>query len=196
MPCNVIHSKQTAADGIHIIHSFEYADAIARLAATGFTSVDVGKVAKQTDNLSWWLLTDDSPITWSEITPTGLSSALWWSNSSVGGTTTTRYLTLGSGSLAQTTPIQHRLPRGGTLKSLYIHHNSPGGNGNAIVYTVRINGVATLLTVSLASTGADGSDLANSVVVSAGDLIDIEVAKAAGVAAGPSDISATLALAA
>ncbi len=41
------HSKQTAAEGIHIAHAYEYADATARNAATGFVAGDVGKIAKQ-----------------------------------------------------------------------------------------------------------------------------------------------------
>jgi hypothetical protein len=61
------HSRQTASDGIHIIHAYEYADETARLAATGFVAGDVGKVALQEDDPSWWLLTDYSPITWVEL---------------------------------------------------------------------------------------------------------------------------------
>lgn len=54
-------------DNNHPIHSLSYADATARLAATGFTSVDVGRVAHQVDDDTWWVLTDESPITWLQI---------------------------------------------------------------------------------------------------------------------------------
>jgi len=64
---SALHGEQTVSNGIHIIHSYEYADASARSAATGFTSADVGKVAKQTSNNSFWLLTNHSPITWNQI---------------------------------------------------------------------------------------------------------------------------------
>jgi hypothetical protein len=69
-----------------------------------------------------------------------------------------------------------------------VRHNTTAGNGNAIVYTLRKNGSAQALTVSLASTGADGSDTSNSVTVAAGDLVDIEVTKASSIATSPSDI--------
>ena len=52
------HSEQTA---IHRVHSFEYVDAAARLAATGFIATDVGKVARQLDDDSWWILNNISP---------------------------------------------------------------------------------------------------------------------------------------
>jgi hypothetical protein len=62
----------------HKPHAATYADATARLAATGFDrqpgggivpfdSTDVGKFARQSDNNSVWQLTDDSPVTWAEV---------------------------------------------------------------------------------------------------------------------------------
>lgn len=58
------HSRQTVADGIHIVQAFEYADQTARDGAAGLTTADVGKAARQTDDDTFWLLTDDSPVTW------------------------------------------------------------------------------------------------------------------------------------
>ncbi len=52
----------------HVIHAFEYANATARSIATGLTSADIGKVAKQTDTSQYFVLTSDSPATWAEIT--------------------------------------------------------------------------------------------------------------------------------
>lgn len=52
----------------HAIHNWEYADATARLAATGFIPADVTKWAKQLDDGTYWELTDDSPITWAQRT--------------------------------------------------------------------------------------------------------------------------------
>ena len=46
---------------------WDYADAAARLAAVGFTAADVGGVAVQRSDNTLWLLADDSPITWSQI---------------------------------------------------------------------------------------------------------------------------------
>jgi len=116
-----------------------------------------------------------------------------WGNSLVSTTTTTRYLTPGyEAAIAPTTVVQWRVPFSGVIKNLRVQHNTPAGNGNVIVYTVRINGVASTLTVSLASTASNGSDTANSAVVAAGDLVDIAITKAAGVATSPGDVMASV----
>ena len=121
---------------------------------------------------------------------------LSFGNDSVSATITPRYLTPWySDSLALVAPVQWRLPKAGTLRNLRVRHNIPAGNGQPIVYTVRINGVATLLSVSLASNVADGANLVNSVAVVAGDLIDVEVTKAGDVAASPLGIDAVMELA-
>jgi len=123
----------------------------------------------------------------------GSTPQLLWGDNSVGSSTTTRYLSPGyDDGLAETIPTQFRVVRAGTFQNLRIRHNVPAGNGNAIVYTLRVNGVPSALTVSLASTATDGSDLANNVVVAVGDLIDIEVTKAAGVGSSPTNITATV----
>lgn len=48
-------------------HAWEYADATARLAATGFTPADVGGVAWQRSDDTLWQLTVDSPTAWAAI---------------------------------------------------------------------------------------------------------------------------------
>lgn len=193
---SAIHSKQTSADGIHIIHSFEYADAAARTGATGLTALDVGKAAKQIDALTWWVLTNHSPVTWTQLgsgTAVIAKSTLTWGNSGVSSTTTTRYLSPGYGDvLGPTTVVQFRIPYNGTLNNLRVRHNTTAGNGNAIVYTLRVNGSTSTLTCSVNSTTADGSDVTHSVTVSAGDLVDIEVTKASSIATSPSDIMASM----
>lgn len=73
-----------------------------------------------------------------------------------------------------------------------MRHNRTGGNGFPIVYTVRINGAPTSLSVSLASTSQDGSDLVNSVPVSVGDLVDIQVTKVAFIFSSPEEVTASL----
>ena len=65
-------------------------------------------------------------------------------------------------------------------------------NGNDIVYTFRKNNVVTGLTVTISSLTIDGSDLANSFVVAQGDLLDVEVTKAAGIGPSPNDIVSTV----
>lgn len=63
----MVHGRFTYADGIHPIHSYVYADSTARTAATGFLAIDVGKVALQESDSSFWVLTDHSPATWVEL---------------------------------------------------------------------------------------------------------------------------------
>ena len=49
---------------IHIPYEWEYADQTAREAAEGFASYDVGKFARQLDDNSIWMLTEDDPADW------------------------------------------------------------------------------------------------------------------------------------
>jgi hypothetical protein len=48
----------------HAPHNWEYADATAREAATGFVPEDIGRQALQLDDFSRWTLIDDDPATW------------------------------------------------------------------------------------------------------------------------------------
>jgi hypothetical protein len=53
--------------GFRFPYTWNYADAMERLAATGFVATDVGKTAWQRDDDSYWKLDNHSPITWSEL---------------------------------------------------------------------------------------------------------------------------------
>jgi hypothetical protein len=130
------------------------------------------------------------------ISPSALrSTAFFWGNGSVAGTTATRYLEPGyEGGTAPlvTAIVQIRAPFAGTLRNLFIRQGGPSGNGNPIVYTVRVNGVASALSVSIPSTTANGSNTVATAAVAQGDLIDIEVTKALAIGASPSRITATM----
>lgn len=52
---------------IHIAHNYSYADAATREAATSFVSADLGKIAQQVDNLSYWVLVATTPV-WVRMT--------------------------------------------------------------------------------------------------------------------------------
>jgi hypothetical protein len=52
---------------IHIPYNFEYADAAARTAATGFVAADVGKFARQDDDNTIWMLLNDVTPTWVQV---------------------------------------------------------------------------------------------------------------------------------
>lgn len=124
-----------------------------------------------------------------------VQTQLAWGNSSVAATTTTRFLSPYWGdNIAGTTATQIRVSSSGLAQNLRVRHNVAAGNGNAIVYTLRRNGVATAVSVSMASTSADGSDLSNSVSLAAGDLLDIQVSKALSVGTSPTGIVVTLEL--
>ena len=111
--------------------------------------------------------------------------------SQVFSSTTTRYLFPSySDSGANTSAVQIEIPSGVAdfnAIRMTVRHNAPQGNGNDIVYTLRINGVATGLAVTLASTATSGNDT-GSETISAGDVIDVEVTKAAGLNNSPDDI--------
>lgn len=55
----------------HAIHQWTYADATARLAATGFGAGDVHKLALQLSDSTYWLLTATTP-TWIAVVPAAL----------------------------------------------------------------------------------------------------------------------------
>jgi len=61
------HHLQSVAEGIHIPYNWEYADAAARTGAAGLVATDVGKLARQTDDDTLWMLVDDSPVTWVQV---------------------------------------------------------------------------------------------------------------------------------
>lgn len=51
---------------IHIPYNWSYADAATREAATGFVAAEVGRLARQLDDNSLWMLLDVTP-TWFQI---------------------------------------------------------------------------------------------------------------------------------
>ena len=64
-------TKHSALTAIHVPYNWEYDDATEREAATGFVPGDVGKLARQLDDNSLWMLIDDSPETWIAIGGSG-----------------------------------------------------------------------------------------------------------------------------
>lgn len=90
------HKGLTGAD-IHVSFAYTYANAAARLAASGFVAADVGKFALQSDNSSIWMLSDDSPITWAEVSGAPLASPTFTGTpaapTAAGGTSTTQIAT-------------------------------------------------------------------------------------------------------
>lgn len=126
----------------------------------------------------------------------GFGAPLIWGANSIASTTVTRYLYPGFGNAtADTNAIQFRVPRAGTFRNMRVYHNIPAGNGNPIVYTLRVNGIPSALSVSMASTASDGSNLVTTVAVVAGALVSLEITKAASIGSSPVDVLASLELA-
>jgi hypothetical protein len=70
---DILHSALNGTN-IHVPHRFTYADATERLAAMP-VATDVGCLAFQEDNDTLWLLIDDDPATWIQITPGAYTGA-------------------------------------------------------------------------------------------------------------------------
>lgn len=54
--------KDLLAPEVHQPFSYEYANAAARLGATGFVAADIGKWARQTDDDTAWMLVATTPV--------------------------------------------------------------------------------------------------------------------------------------
>lgn len=66
----MLHKSMPAAER-HAPWSWEYADAAAREAATGFVAGDVSKMALQLNDVTAWVLTSHSPILWMPVGGSG-----------------------------------------------------------------------------------------------------------------------------
>jgi hypothetical protein len=126
------------------------------------------------------------------------NALLFFGAQNIAASADTRYITPGSdqGTAPVTDDFQLPVPRAGTLRRLYVRHNAAIGNGNSVVYAILINGVATGLTVTLA-TGAVGqaSDLINTAAVVAGDRVSLRAVKALGIGGGGLNIEASVEIA-
>ena len=59
----------------HPIHNWEYADAAARIAATGFLAADQYKVALQLSDFTYWILSNYAGPTWQQTSSSGSVTA-------------------------------------------------------------------------------------------------------------------------
>jgi hypothetical protein len=69
--------KNLNPDERHAPHALEYADAATRVAATGFTTADLHKLALQLSDDTYWILTDVSPPAWSAVSGGGPHMHPW-----------------------------------------------------------------------------------------------------------------------
>jgi hypothetical protein len=71
--------------------------------------------------------------------------------------------------------VQMYVPMAGTFRNLRIKLIAAPGGGGTYSYTLRVNGANSSLSVAIADPATSGSDVANDVSVSAGDLVCISV---------------------
>ena len=108
-------------------------------------------------------------------------------NDSVGSDPSARFLDPGYGnnSTAPTVGISIIVPRGGTLRNLFVRHHAATSSANTVTYTVQVNGVDTALVATLAANVvATASNTVDTIVVAQGDRITVKVTKSGTVGAG------------
>lgn len=62
-------------DAVHVPYAGTFANAAARTGATGLDSTQHGKLFRQLDDNSLWMLVNTSPLTWKSISPDRVASA-------------------------------------------------------------------------------------------------------------------------
>lgn len=62
-----VYHKNLTNDDLHSLHAWTFSDALARTTTSGVTPTDVGKVAFQQDNSSFWILRDATGPIWDPI---------------------------------------------------------------------------------------------------------------------------------
>lgn len=82
-----------------------------------------------------------------------------------------------SDTLAPAFPVSLRIPVSwaGNLTNLYLRQNLVGSPAGTITYTVRVNSIATALTLTTANNNSNDQTIALSAPVAQGDLVDVEV---------------------
>ncbi len=81
------------------------------------------------------------------------------------------------------------MPFAGTASNLFVRHNSANGTGVTVTYTVMIGGVASTITVTLA-TGAvvQGSDTVHSAAFTQGQTVSVRAVSNGNIGNGNLDI--------
>lgn len=127
----------------------------------------------------------------------GDGAVLFWGVDSIVNLGDTRFIPPGhdNGFAVTTSIYQIPLPRAGTLRNLFVRHNSAGGNGTVVTYTILVNGVATAISAALA-TGAVGqaSNIVAGFAAAQGDRVALRVVKPANIGGGSVDLIASLEL--
>lgn len=190
-PAPVVGQGQVYAGSDNHLYFAPAAGAVVRLDAPPILLSQLAQDGATVGQYPQWSGTAWVPVT---VPPAATpKTILLFGASSVAATTVTRYLWPGfDNATAPTAPMQFRIPFSGTARNLFVRQNGFNGNGLPVVYSLRLNGVATALAASVPSTSIDGSNLVSSVAVAAGDVVDLVVTKAASVGASVTDVVVTL----
>lgn len=62
-------------DAVHVPYAGTFANAAARTGATGLDSTQHGKLFRQLDDNSLWMLVSTSPLTWKSLSPDKVANA-------------------------------------------------------------------------------------------------------------------------
>ncbi len=132
-----------ASGEIHVAHNFEYADATAREAAS-LVSADIGKIARQTDNKSYWVLADNTGPIWLRLDVGGVVNAQTGTSYTILAKDRGKLVTHTNGSaIAVTLPIASTTGFGADW--MYYTENRGAGAATITPTTSTIDGAATLV---------------------------------------------------
>lgn len=98
-----------------------------------------------------------------------------WRNTTALNQSAARFTSPGHSRIWSSDEVDGRHPWSctGTLRNLLIRLSAAPGTGVSATYTLRINGVDTALSVTISGTNTEGSDQADDIAVTAGDLISL-----------------------
>jgi len=190
-------SQQRYAGRIQAVVAIDFATKAARDAFTGLSEPDIGIISQQVDDNTYWILVSTAPIKWVPFADGSSvgngNGGFMWGAASIASSTTSRHLYPGyENTIAQVSLLQIPVPRPGTARNLFVHHNDPKGNGNPIDYTLIKEGAPTALTAQLISTAASASNVADSVDFAQGEKMGILVTKGVSIGNGGLDVTVTV----
>ena len=122
-------------------------------------------------------------------------SELVYATADAGTVATALFFAPGYELAASATELQIPISRSGTIRNLHVNVVGAGTGAATVTFTVRKNGVDTTLlsTISNTATGA-ANDTTHSFTVVAGDLVSISILKSGAVAAGQTNVVASVEL--
>lgn len=115
-------------------------------------------------------------------TTDGSTSYVWGEDAAVPAGATT-YMTFGTGNAGTSDSQRVKLDRAGVVRSITVRAAVAPGGGRSVVYTLMVNGVATVLTATIANAATTATVDTASLALAAGDELSMrQVASAAAAA--------------